>query len=70
MSPEGKKRLGCALRIGKVAVILRIREMAVCSAPPPREARTKRDMSNPGPDELLEQFDRGFVYSQIDISSN
>ncbi len=63
LSPEGKKRLGCALRMGKVAVILRIREMAVCSAPPPRDARTKRDMSNSGPDELLEQFNRGLVYN-------
>ena len=63
LSPEGKKRLQCALRMGKVAVILRIREMAVCSAPPPREARTKCDMSNPGPDELLEQFNRGLVYN-------
>ncbi len=37
--------------------------MAVCSEPPPREARTKRDMGNPGPDELLEQFNRGLVYN-------
>ncbi len=44
-------------------MILGIRALAVCSAPPPREARTKRDMSNPGPDELLEQFNRGLVYN-------
>ena len=70
LSDRGRSKLESALRMQKVAVILGIRALAVCSAPPPRRAHTKRDMSNPGPDELLEQFDRGFVYSQIDISSN
>jgi hypothetical protein len=63
LSDRGKSKLGSALRIQKVVVILGIREMAVCSEPPPREARTKRDMGNPGPDELLEQFNRGLVYN-------
>ncbi len=28
--------------------------------PSPHRAQKKRDMSNPGPDELLEEFNRGF----------
>ncbi len=87
LSPDGKKRLGCALRMQKAGVRMRLKVMTASGEsgvkrtagrlprpnwfpPSPHRAQKKRDVRTPGPDELREEFDRGFVYSQIDISSN
>ncbi len=64
LSERGKSKLGCALRIQKVVVILGIRALAVPGGSDDKQtaARPRPSRSNPGPDELLEEFDRGFAF--------
>ncbi len=72
LSPEGKKRLESALRIQKAGVRMRRKAMTAPDesgakrtaggSPPPRSAPQKRDVSNPGPEALLEEFNRGFAF--------
>ncbi len=72
LSPEGKKQLETALRMGKAGVRMRRKAMTAPDEPgakrtasgsaPPRRAPQKRDVSNPGPEALLEEFNRGFAF--------
>ncbi len=72
LSPEGKKRLESALRIQKAGVRMRRKAMTAPDesgakrtaggSAPPRRAPQKRDVSNPGPEALLEEFNRGFAF--------
>ncbi len=72
LSAEGKKQLETALRMQKAAVRMRLKAMTAPGvsgakrtaggSPPPRSAPQKRDVSNPGPEALLEEFNRGFAF--------
>ena len=72
LSPEGKKQLETALRMGKAGVRMRLKAMTAPGvsgaertaggSTPPRRAPQKRDVSNPGPEALLEEFNRGFAF--------
>ncbi len=71
LSDRARSKLESALRMQKVAVKLARKAMtapgvsgakrAAGGSPPPRRARKKRDVSNPGPEALLEEFNRGFA---------
>ncbi len=72
---------GCALRMGKAGVRMRLKVMAASGEsgikrtagrlprpdwfpPSPRRAQKKRDVRTPGPDDLLEEFNRGFAFDE------
>ena len=63
LSDRARSKLESALRMQKVAVILGIRALAVPDGSDDKQtaARPRPSKSNPGQDELLEEFDHGFV---------
>ena len=65
LSDRARSKLESALRMQKVAVILGIRALAVPDGSDDKQtaARPRPSRSNPGQDELLEEFDHGFVYN-------
>jgi TPR repeat protein len=72
LSDRARSKLESALRMQKAAVKLARKAMTAPDesgakrtaggSAPPRKARKKRDVSNPGPEALLEEFNRGFAF--------